>query len=50
LGEGSFQYAHLAIAGLAVYMLLMLAVSWWSRKQIKNSVDFIIAGRRLHCS
>jgi len=47
LGEGSFQYAHLAIAGLAVYMLLMLAVGWWSRKQIKNSVDFIIAGRRL---
>ncbi|HPU01861.1 MAG TPA: sodium:solute symporter family protein [Bacillota bacterium] len=47
MGESSFQYTHLAAAGLAAYMLLMLAVGWWSRRRIKNSVDFIIAGRRL---
>ncbi len=47
MGQGSFQHAHLVIAGLAVYMLLMLVVGWWSRKQIKNSADFIVAGRRL---
>ncbi|NLA27844.1 MAG: hypothetical protein GX878_10675, partial [Firmicutes bacterium] len=45
MSEASFQHPHLVIAGLALYMLLMLAVGWWSRKQIKSSTDFIIAGR-----
>lgn len=45
--QDSFQHAHLVMAGLALYMLLMLAVGWWSRKRIKSSEDFIIAGRRL---
>ena len=47
MAQGSFQYTHLVIAGLAVYMLLMLAVGWWSQIQIKSSADFIVAGRRL---
>lgn len=45
--EDSFPYAHLVITGLALYLLLMLAVGWWSRKQIRSSADFIVAGRRL---
>lgn len=45
--EGPFKHAHMVIAGLAIYMLLMLAVGLWSRKQIKSSTDFLIAGRRL---
>ena len=47
LTQDSFQHTHMVITGLALYMLLMLAVGWWSRKQIRSSDDFIIAGRRL---
>lgn len=45
--QGAYQHAPLVTAGLAVYLLLMLAVGWWSRGRIKNTADFIVAGRRL---
>ncbi|HOB29190.1 MAG: sodium:solute symporter family protein [Dethiobacteria bacterium] len=45
--QGAYQYANLVMAGLSIYLLIMLAVGWWSHKQIRNSTDFIIAGRRL---
>jgi len=47
LQQGAYQYANLVMAGLSIYLLIMLAVGWWSHKQIRNSTDFIIAGRRL---
>ncbi len=44
---GSYEYAHLVIAGLCLYLLLMLVVGWWSHRQIRSTADFIVAGRRL---
>ena len=45
--QGLYQGSRLVMAGLLIYLLLMLAVGWWSRKRIKDSDDFIVAGRRL---
>ncbi len=47
MSQDSFPHTHLVLGGLAAYMLLMLAVGLWSRRRIKDSVDFLIAGRRL---
>ena len=44
---GAYSYAHLVLGGLLIYLLLMLAVGWWSQKKIKSTADFIVAGRRL---
>lgn len=44
---GSYPHAHLVMGGLLIYLLLMLAVGWWSQKKIKSTADFIVAGRRL---
>ncbi|NLA04843.1 MAG: hypothetical protein GX881_03895 [Firmicutes bacterium] len=45
--QGFYEYARPVMAGLFIYLLLMLAVGWWSHKRIKNTDDFIVAGRRL---
>lgn len=47
MARGSYEYAHLVVAGLCLYLLLMLAVGWWSHRQIRSPADFIVAGRRL---
>jgi len=44
---GAYPYAHLVLGGLLIYLLLMLAVGWWSQKKIKSTADFVVAGRRL---
>ena len=44
---GSYPYANWVIAGIAVYMVVMLLVGWWASKRVKNASDFIVAGRRL---
>ncbi len=35
------------LVGVFVYMALMLAIGYWSSKQIRNLADFLVAGRRL---
>jgi SSS family transporter len=37
----------MVLIGVIIYMLGMLAIGWWSSRQIKSSTDFIVAGRRL---
>lgn len=32
---------------LAIYVVAMFALGWWTRSRIHNSEDFIVAGRRL---
>ncbi len=33
--------------GASLYVLAMLAIGWWSHRRIRESADFIVAGRRL---
>ncbi|NLA11146.1 MAG: hypothetical protein GX883_03365 [Firmicutes bacterium] len=47
MAKGPYEYAPLVVAGLCFYLLLMLAIGWWSHRQIKTTADFIVAGRRL---
>jgi solute:Na+ symporter, SSS family len=35
------------IAVIAFYLLVMLAVGWFSRRKARNEADFLVAGRRL---
>ncbi len=35
------------LAGVFFYMALMLAIGYWSSRQIKDLADFLVAGRRL---
>lgn len=44
---GTYPHARAVLAGVIVYMLVMLAFGWWSSRQVKTSEDFIVAGRRL---
>ena len=37
----------MVLIGVFVYMGVMLAIGYWSSKQIKNLADFLVAGRRL---
>jgi len=39
--------SHTLFFGVAVYMIGMLLVGYWSSKRIKNLSDFLVAGRRL---
>jgi len=45
---GSYPYAGMVIIGIIVYMIGMVLVGWWSSRQIKNTDDYIVAGRRLN--
>jgi solute:Na+ symporter, SSS family len=44
---GSYQYGNMVLIGVIIYMLVMLGIGWWSSKRIKDSTDYIVAGRRL---
>ncbi|MEW5784599.1 MAG: sodium:solute symporter family protein [Bacillota bacterium] len=43
----SYPHANMVLIGIIIYMLAMLAIGWWSSKRIKDSTDYIVAGRRL---
>ena len=45
--QGFYEHARPVMAALCIYLLLMLAVGWWSHRRIKDTDDFIVAGRRL---
>ena len=47
MGQESYPHAGMVLVGIIIYMLGMLAIGWWSSRQIKTSTDFIVAGRRL---
>ena len=38
---------NMLIAGIAVYMLIMLAIGWFSSRKVSGISDFLVAGRRL---
>ncbi len=37
----------MVLIGVGIYMLAMLGIGIWSAKQIRNTTDYIVAGRRL---
>ncbi|MEP3331062.1 sodium:solute symporter family protein [Sedimentitalea sp.] len=45
--EQTYENGSLVIAGLGIYMLLLLAVGWWASKRVSDEADFLVAGRRL---
>ncbi len=44
---GIYKYGNMVLVGIIIYMLVMLGIGWWSSKKIKNSTDYIVAGRKL---
>jgi len=44
---GHYQYASWVATGVIIYMVIMVLIGFFSTKYIKNSADFIVAGRRL---
>ncbi|MBN2551189.1 MAG: sodium:solute symporter family protein [Spirochaetales bacterium] len=45
--KGAYEYGGWVLIGLAIYMVLMLFIGWWASKRVKNTTDFLVAGRRL---
>lgn len=45
--EHVYEHGSWVIAGLGVYMVILLAVGWWASKRVANEADFLVAGRRL---
>jgi SSS family transporter len=45
--NSTYPYANWVLAGLGVYMVVMLAIGWYSSRLIKSTSDFLVAGRRL---
>lgn len=43
----NYQYTGLVIAGIVVFFAIRLAIGYYASRQVKNSVDYIVAGRRL---
>ncbi|MGM0689217.1 MAG: sodium:solute symporter family transporter [Bacillota bacterium] len=37
----------MVLFGVIIYMLVMVGIGWWSSRKIKDSTDYIVAGRRL---
>lgn len=44
---GTYQYGGMVLFGVIIYMLVMVGIGWWSSRKIKDSTDYIVAGRRL---
>lgn len=47
MNASHYPYGHWVLIGLAAYMLLMLGIGWYASRQVTNSSDFLVAGRRL---
>ncbi len=45
--EGTYQYGGWVLFGLAVYIMAVLYIGWYSSKRVKSTIDFLVAGRRL---
>ncbi len=45
--NGAYEYGGWVLIGLAIYMVLMLFIGWWASKRVKDTTDFLVAGRRL---
>lgn len=41
------QCGGMVLFGVIIYMLVMVGIGWWSSRRIKDSTDYIVAGRRL---
>ncbi|MCX8084556.1 MAG: sodium:solute symporter family protein [Calditerrivibrio sp.] len=46
-GYGVGEFNQYILVGVIVYIVAMLIIGFWAGKYIKNSIDFVIAGRRL---
>jgi solute:Na+ symporter, SSS family len=41
---------HILLAFIALYMILTVFIGWWASRFVKNTSDFVIAGRRMPMS
>lgn len=48
LDIGHYEHGTIVIVILALYMAGMIGVGVWSSRRVKDSTDFIVAGRRLN--
>lgn len=46
-GFEGYEYAWLVFLGIGVLFTIRIAVGLWASRQVKNSSDYIVAGRRL---
>ena len=44
---GHYQYSSWVAVGVIIYMIIMVLIGFFSVKYIKDSSDYIVAGRRL---
>lgn len=44
---GTYEYANHVLAGVGVYLMVMLGIGYWASTRIDDSADFLVAGRRL---
>ncbi len=42
-----YEYAGLIIGGIVVILIIRMIIGWWASKKVKNTVDYVLAGRRL---
>lgn len=45
--SSQYPYGDWVLTGLAIYMLVLLAVGWYASRKVHDSSDFLVAGRRL---
>jgi solute:Na+ symporter, SSS family len=43
----SFAQKNMLLAAIGFYLLLTLGIAWWASKKVKNTRDFVMAGRSL---
>jgi solute:Na+ symporter, SSS family len=44
---GNYQYTGLIIGGIVFFFMIRLAIGYYASRQVKTTVDYIVAGRRL---
>jgi len=44
---GQYEHGLLVLVVVILYMLMMIGVGVWSARRVKDSTDYIVAGRRL---
>ena len=44
---GTYEYGTVVLIGLAVYMVILLAIGWWASRRVESEADYLVAGRRL---
>jgi solute:Na+ symporter, SSS family len=47
MDTSQYDYAWLIVAAIVVLLLIRLVIGFWASRRVENSVDFVLAGRRL---